>query len=461
MTETPNPSQPAAPSQPIATVILAAGKGTRMRSALPKVLHAIGGRPMVNHVLATAAALDASRQVVVIGPGMDAVAAAVAPADTAVQKNQQGTGDAVMAARDALEDFNGTVLILYGDTPLIEADTLRRMVLAREAGHMVVVLGFRPAEPGAYGRLIVANDGSLDAIVEAKDATPAQLAVDLCNSGVMAVDGARLFALLDKVTNDNAKGEYYLTDIVHLARAQGGSCGFIEAPEAELQGVNDRVDLAAAEATLQGRLRDAAMRSGATMTDPASVYLSWDTDIGSDVIIGPHVVFGPGVTVANGAEIRAYCHLEGATVGPEAVVGPFARLRPGATLKRGSRVGNFVEVKNAVMGEGAKANHLSYVGDAEVGAKANIGAGTITCNYDGFLKYKTVIGPGAFIGSNSALVAPVTIGEGGIVGAGSTVTKDVAPDAIAVVRAEQKEIPGGAARFREKRAAEKAKQKKA
>ncbi len=445
----------------VATVILAAGKGTRMKSALPKVMHPVAGRPMVNHVLDVAAGLGAERQVVVIGPDMEAVAAAVAPAEAVVQTEQAGTADAVKPARAALAGFDGTVLVLYGDTPLITAETLTRMVEAREAGgHAVVVLGFRPADPGPYGRLIEGTNGGLDAIVEAKDASPDQRAVTLCNSGVMAIDGGHLFGLIDRVGNDNAKGEYYLTDVVEIARSDNATCGWIEADEAELMGVNDRIDLAAAEAVAQDRLRRAAMAEGVTMTDPATVYLSWDTRLGRDVVLGPNVVFGAGVSVADGAEIRAFCHLEQAEVGPGCIVGPFARLRPGTKLGARARVGNFVEVKNAVFGEGAKANHLTYVGDASVGEGANIGAGTITCNYDGYLKWRTTIGKGAFIGSNTALVAPVTVGDGAIVGAGSTITKDVADDALATTRAPQRDIDGAAARYRERKAAEKAAQKK-
>ena len=438
----------------VATVILGAGKGTRMKSALPKVMHRIGGRPMVQHVLATAASLDAATQVVVVGPGMEDVAAAVAPWDTAVQENQRGTGDAVLAARSVLEGFEGTVLVLYGDTPLIREETLRAMIAKRiDTGSAVVVLGFRPADPGGYGRLVTADDGSVDAIVEANDASPAELRIDLCNSGVMAIDGAALFSLLDAVGNDNAKGEYYLTDIVEIARARQMRCAFIEAHEEELLGVNSRADLAAAEGVLQEWLREEAMAGGATLTSPDTVFLSWDTRLGQDVVVGPHVVFAPGVTVEDDVEIRAHCHLEGCHVKAGAQVGPYARLRPGAVLESGARVGNFVEVKNAVLGEGAKANHLTYIGDADVGAGANIGAGTITCNYDGYMKWRTKIGAGAFIGSNTALVAPVTVGDGAVVGAGSTITRDVEPDAIGVTRAEQVDITDGAKRFREGRAA--------
>jgi bifunctional UDP-N-acetylglucosamine pyrophosphorylase/glucosamine-1-phosphate N-acetyltransferase len=452
------------PAANLAAIVLAAGKGTRMKSALPKVMHEVAGRPMVLHVLDAAKALGARRAVVVIGPDMPEVAEAVKPAETAVQARQLGTADAVKAARGALGAAAGTVFILYGDTPLITPATLARMLAAREAAKprpAIVVLGFRPADPGAYGRLVVDRSGALTAIVEAKDASPAQLRIGLCNSGVMAVDGALLWELLDKVGNANAKGEYYLTDIVALARKKKLRCGYIEAPEEELLGVNDRIDLAQAEAALQRRLRRAAMAEGVTMVDPDSVFLCWDTRLGRDVFVGPNVVFGPGVTVHDGAEIRAFCHLHGAEIGPGAQVGPYARLRPGTRLGANVHIGNFVEAKNARFGDGAKANHLTYVGDAEVGGKVNIGAGTITCNYDGFLKSTTVIKDGAFIGSNTALVAPVTVGERAIVGAGSVITRDVEADAIAVERAEQRAIPKGAARFREKRLAEKAAKAKA
>jgi bifunctional UDP-N-acetylglucosamine pyrophosphorylase/glucosamine-1-phosphate N-acetyltransferase len=451
-------------SSNIAAIVLAAGKGTRMKSALPKVMHAVANRPMVLHVLDTVEAIGAERAVVVIGPDMPEVGKAVQPYDTAVQARQQGTADAVKAAKTALADFRGTVFILYGDTPLITPETLRHMLDARERtkpAAAIIVLGFRPAERGAYGRLVTDRAGNLTAIVEAKDASAEELKIDLCNSGVMAVDGALLWELLDKVDNKNAKGEYYLTDIVGLARKKKLRCGYIEAPEEQLLGVNDRIDLAKAEASLQDRLRRAAMASGVTMTDPATVFLSADTRLGKDVVIGPNVVFGPGVTIGDGVEIRGFCHIEGAEVGAEAIIGPFARLRPGTVLARQVHIGNFVECKAALLGEGAKANHLAYVGDAEVGAKTNIGAGTITANYDGFFKHKTVIGAGVSIGSNTVLVAPVRVGDGALVGASSTITREVAPDALAVTRAEQREIPGAARRYREKKLAEKAAKSKA
>jgi bifunctional UDP-N-acetylglucosamine pyrophosphorylase/glucosamine-1-phosphate N-acetyltransferase len=443
-----------------AVILLAAGKGTRMKSDLPKVLHQLAGKPLVGHALDAAAALNPSQCVVVVGPGMEDVATAVAPHPIAVQANQQGTADAVLAAREALSGFGGgsdgaTVLVLYGDTPMIGADTLSRMIAAREAGAGVVVLGFRPADAGEYGRLVLDKAGALEAIVEYRDADEAQRAIDLCNSGVMAVSAGRVWGLLDRVGNDNAKGEYYLTDIVALARADGLACAVVEGEESEVLGINSRGDLAAAEAVWQQTRRARAMADGATLTDPATVWFAHDTQIGRDVTIGPSVFFGSGVSVADGATINAFCHLDGVTIGPGASVGPFARLRPGAEIGAGARIGNFVEVKNAVLGAGAKANHLSYVGDAVVGDGANIGAGTITCNYDGFLKHRTEIGAGAFIGSNTALVAPVSVGKGALVGAGSTITKNVPDDAIAVTRGRHTVVEGAAKDYRERKLKEK------
>ncbi len=441
-----------------AAVILAAGQGTRMVSARPKVLHEVAGRPMIGHILATLDALSFDRKVVVIGKGMETVAAVVAPAATAIQDPPQGTGDAVRAARAALAGFAGDVVVLFGDTPLLTAATIERMVAARRgAGDpAVAVLGFRPSDPAAYGRLVRGADGTLERIVEARDATAEERAIGLCNAGIMAIDGARLFDLLDRIGNDNSKSEYYLTDIVGLARASGWRCVTVEAEDAdEVMGVNSRADLAVAESVMQRRLRAAAMAAGVTMTDPDTVYLSSDTRFGRDVTVGPNVVFGKAVTVADNVEIRAFCHIEGAAIGPGALVGPFARLRPGARLERDVHVGNFVEVKEAVLEAGAKANHLSYIGDARVGAGANIGAGTITCNYDGYFKSRTDIGAGAFIGSNTALVAPVKVGDGAIVGAGSVITADVAPGSLAVERSDQVERAGWAVRYRARKKAEK------
>lgn len=444
-----------------AAVILAAGQGIRMKSALPKVLHPLAGRAMIDHVRAALAPLEPARAVVVIGPDMDAVAAAVAPLATAVQAEPLGTADAVKAARRALSGFEGTVLVLFGDTPLITTETLEALVAEqrRLPELAVVVLGFRPQDPGAYGRLVIGDDGALEAIVEARDASAAELAIPLCNSGVMAIDGAVLFALLERIGNDNAKGEYYLTDIVAMARSEGRAAGHIEASEYELLGVNSRSELALAEQAMQWRLREAAMAAGATLADPATVYLSYDTRLGQDVVVGPHVVFGRGVEVGDGAEIRGFCHIEGARIAPGAAVGPFARLRRGSEIGQGARVGNFVEVKNATLEAGAKANHLAYIGDARVGADANVGAGTITCNYDGFMKSHTDIGAGVFIGSNSALVAPVSIGDGAVIGAGSVITQDVEADALAITRPAQDQVAGWARKYRERKQAEAAARK--
>ncbi len=440
-----------------AAIILAAGMGTRMESALPKVMHPVAGRPMVLHVLETAAALSPEKTMVVAGPEMDELVTLMAThdltPDVAVQTERLGTGHAVMAARDVLGDFDGTVMVLYGDTPLIEAETLVALRDARtEAGADVAVLGFRPLDPGAYGRLITDEAGELIEIVEARDATEDQLLVDLCNSGVMAINGAKLGGLLDGLTNDNAKGEYYLTDIIALARANGGRCVVVEGDEEEFLGVNSRAELADAEDLMQNRLRRAALAGGATLIDPATVYFFWDTTLGRDVTVGPNVVFGPGVTIADNVQIKAFSHLEGASVAAGAIIGPFARLRPGAAIGEDAHIGNFVEIKNATIAAGAKANHLSYIGDATVGAKANIGAGTITCNYDGYTKSLTEIGAGAFIGSNTALVAPVKVGDGAVTGAGSVITKDVEADALAVTRSEQKAAAGWATKQRDRKA---------
>lgn len=444
------------PTDSIAALILAAGKGTRMKSSLPKVLHQVAGRTLLGHVIGTAGALDCNRVVVVVGPGMDNVAIEAAPHATVTQVTQKGTADAVKPARDALADLGaGTVLILYGDTPFIRPVTLQAMLDRRAAGAAIVVLGFQPDDPGEYGRLIVSDDGALDAIVEYREADAAQRAVTLCNSGVLAVDAEKLFGWVDQVTDDNAKGEYYLTDIVAIARSEGMRAAVVEADESELLGINSRADLAGAEAYWQRERRALMMNNGVTLIDPGSVFFSADTQIASDVSIGPSVVFGPEVSVANGVEIKAFCHIEGATVGEGAIIGPFARLRPGAVLDKDVHIGNFVEVKNSRLGEGAKANHLSYLGDATVGAKSNIGAGTITCNYDGFFKHQTVIGAGAFIGSNTALVAPVTVGDGAIVGAGSVVTREVGANALVVARGRQEERDGWAGSFRVEQQAKK------
>jgi bifunctional UDP-N-acetylglucosamine pyrophosphorylase/glucosamine-1-phosphate N-acetyltransferase len=439
-------------SRPLAVIVLAAGKGTRMKSDTHKVLHPIAGRPMLLHLLSSVAGLAPAKTVVVVGAGREQVEAAVAPLGVSVahQAEQLGTGHAVRQAEPAMAGFAGDVLILYGDVPLVTEATMRRMIdrLHGADAPAAVVLGFRPANAGAYGRVIADPEGRIDRMVEFKDASPEERAETLCNSGLMAVRGEDLFALLGRIGNDNAAGEFYLPDIVMLAGADGRSAAVIETEAEEVTGVNSRAELAALELAWQQRRRRQAMDDGVSLAAPETVWFSHDTKLGRDVMVEPNVVFGPGVEVADRVTIHAFSHVEGATIGEGASVGPYARLRPGAVMEKGSRVGNFVEMKKAVLGAGAKANHLSYLGDAEIGAGANIGAGTITCNYDGFFKSKTVIGAGAFIGSNSALVAPVTIGEGAIVAAGSTVTADVESDALALVRPPQVAKPGWAAKFR-------------
>lgn len=442
---------------PIAAIILAAGMGTRMKSNRHKVLHPIAGKPMLRHLMDSLAELAPARTVVVVGALKDQVEAEVAGrASVAVQQPQLGTGHAVQQAQAALAGFDGKILILFGDAPLVPAATMQRLVDALSDDVAVAVLGFRPPDPGAYGR-ILADGGAINRMVEYKDASPAERAVTLCNSGLMAVRSADLFALLAKVTNNNAAQEYYLPDIVGISLADGRACTVIETAADDVAGVNSRAELAALEAIFQRRRRAELLAAGVSMQAPETVFLAADTQIAADVEIEPFVVFGPGVSIASGTRIRAHSHIEGATIGPDCEIGPFARLRPGTMLGEGVKIGNFVETKKAVFGAGAKANHLSYLGDASVGARANIGAGTITCNYDGFFKYQTVIGAGAFIGSNSALVAPVTIGDGAIVGAGSTITGDVAADALGVARGRQDERPGWAARFRRQQAAKKGK----
>ncbi len=449
-------------SAKLAVVVLAAGQGTRMKSSRPKVLHEVAGKAMLDHVLDAAAALAPERVVVVLGPGMDqAAAAARARSDnvgTLVQEARRGTGDAVACARPALEGYHGPdgagdVLVVYADTPLLTAETLLAMVAARRAPGAPDLLGlaFRPADPAHYGRVVLDGDGLVLEIVEYADASEEERRIGLCNAGMLLGDGPALFALIEGLDNANAKGEYYLTDVFALARAQGRRGAMTEADPDEVMGIDSRAGLALAEAAMQTRLRARAMAEGATLVDPATVWLSADTRLGRDVTVQPNVFFGPGVTVEDGVEIRAFSHLEGARIEAGARIGPFARLRPGTVIGPGARVGNFVGVKNAALGAGAKANHLAYLGDAEIGAEANIGAGTITCNYDGFDKHRTEIGAGASIGSNTALVAPVIVGAGAYVGAGSTITADVPPDAMAVARAKQEVRLGGAARFRDRR----------
>jgi len=436
-----------------AAVVLAAGKGERMKSALPKVMHRLAGEPLIAHVLQSLDALAPEKTVVVIAPQMDSVrAAALAemPASAfAVQDKQLGTGHAVRCAEAPLAGYAGTILVLYGDTPLLTPQTLSR-VLEVAASAEVVVVGMRLADPTGYGRLIVDGNGQLEEIVECRDAAPEQKHITLCNSGVMAIKGAHLFNLLKKLEPHNVAGEYYLTDIVAVADEQGLHCHVVEADAAELGGVNSRAQLAAAENIMQQRLRLRAMDQGATLIDPASVTFSMDTQLGRDVMVHPHVVFGPGVIAQDNVEVRSFSHIEGAEIGKGAVIGPFARLRPGSIIGEEAHVGNFVELKKTSLGRGAKANHLSYIGDTQVGEGANIGAGTITCNYDGFGKYETKIGAGAFIGSNTSLVAPVTIGEGAIIGAGSVITEDVEADALSIARPPQVTKPAKAKEFRQR-----------
>ncbi len=444
------------------TVILAAGKGTRMLSARPKVLHAVAGRSMLGHVLATALAAGSDRLAVVIGPDMEPVRAeaeGLAPGvQVVVQAEQRGTADAVLAARSLIGAHNGDVLVLYADTPLIQPATLKSLRGALDAGAAVAVLGFDAADPSGYGRLISDPAGRLLAIREERDATDAERLTRLCNSGVMAFRCPNLLLLLAGIDNRNAKGEYYLTDAVALARAHGLEARAVVCPEDEVLGVNSRMQLAEAEAGFQRRARRSAMAGGATLNAPETVWFSHDTRIGRDVLIEPNVVFGPGVVVEDGVTIKANCHIDGGDgrssagvhIKSGAVIGPFARLRPGAEIGRDVHIGNFVEVKNATLAEGAKANHLAYIGDGSVGAHANVGAGTIFCNYDGFNKHHTEVGDGAFIGSNASLVAPVKIGAGAYIGSGSVITKDVEAGALAVGRSTQEVRPGWAQKFRQR-----------
>lgn len=435
-----------------AAVILAAGQGTRMRSTLPKVMHAVGGRAMLDRAIDAAQALGCDPIIVVVGAHSPSVGEHVVkrlgPGSTALQDPPIGTGHAVRSAQAALAGFDGDVVITYADVPLLDETAISSLFAVREDGADVAVLGFHADDPGAYGRLVMGVGEDLARIVEAKDATPEQLAITLCNSGVMAMPARTLFELLGEVKNDNSKGEYYLTDVIELARNRGLHCRVAVAAEEDVMGVNAQVELAMAEAIFQNRKRADLLDAGVSMVAPETVYLAFDTAIAGGVLIEPNVVFGPGVVVEAGARIRAFSHLEGCTVREGAEIGPYARLRPKADIGPGAKVGNFVEVKNTTMGPGAKANHLAYLGDGEVGAKANVGAGTIFCNYDGFGKAKTTVGEGAFIGSNSSLVAPVTIGAGAYVGSGSVVTKDVAADALSFERGEQVEKPGWAKKFR-------------
>ena len=442
-----------------ALIILGAGMGTRMNSDIPKVLHQIAGAPMLVHAMKSGAALDPARTVVIAGHGADLVEKAARAYDpdvtVAIQSEQLGTAHAVAQAKEALSDFDGDALVLYGDTPFIRPETLAAMTAARLT-HDIVVLGFDAADPGRYGRLILKDD-QLDRIVEFKDATDAERSVTLCNSGVIAANSATLFALIDAVGNDNAAGEFYLTDIIGIARAKGLSATVVRCDEAETLGINSRAELANAEALFQSRAREAAQEDGVTLTAPETVFFAHDTVIGRDTVIEPNVVFGPNVTIESGTTIRAFSHLEGCHVSKGAVVGPYARLRPGAELAEDVKVGNFVEIKNAQIAAGAKVNHLSYIGDATIGARSNIGAGTITCNYDGVFKHHTTIGEDVFVGSNTMLVAPVTVGDAAMTASGSVVTRNVPDGDLAMSRAKQENKAGFAVRLFEKLRARKQK----
>jgi bifunctional UDP-N-acetylglucosamine pyrophosphorylase / glucosamine-1-phosphate N-acetyltransferase len=443
-------------------IVLAAGEGTRMRSSLPKVLHQIAGRTLLANVMYAVVGAGGTDIAVVVGPGQDAVAAQArqiaANAQIFKQRERRGTGHAVLAAKEALARGTDDILIIFGDTPLVRAQTLLalRDALAKDAA--VAVLAFKPADPTGYGRLIMQGE-RLVAIREEKDASPAERKIALCNGGLMALAGDKALAILEHIGNVNSKGEYYLTDAIAIAYDMGLKAVAVEAEEDDVRGINTKAQLAEAEAVMQDRLRAAALEAGVTMTAPQTVFLSADTKFGKDVVVEPNVVFGPGVVIEDGALIRSFSHIEGAYIGKGARVGPFARLRPGANLGTDVHIGNFVEVKAAKFEAGAKANHLSYIGDARVGEGANIGAGTITCNYDGVDKHHTDIGKGAFIGSNSALVAPVKIGDGAYVGSGSVVTKDVPADALALGRGEQTVKEGWAKRLRQVKALGKSKPK--
>jgi bifunctional UDP-N-acetylglucosamine pyrophosphorylase / glucosamine-1-phosphate N-acetyltransferase len=439
-----------------AAIILAAGSGTRMKSSLPKVLHPVAGRPMIVHLIEALRPLRPAATVVVVGSRMEAVAKLVAPAESVMQDPPLGTGDAVRCGLSAIAERPApagrieNVLVLCGDTPLLRAETLARLLdEQRRSPAAILLAGMRPADPGPYGRIVRRPEsGDVLRIVEAADADPEERAITLCWGGLMLIEARHLRGLIGALDRDNAQNEYYLTHIVELATGKGLCCRAVELPAQELIGINTRAELAEAEALMQRRLRELAMAAGATLTAPETVFFSADTRLGRDVVVEPNVFFGPGVEIGDGAHIRSFCHIEGAVVGTGAIVGPFARLRPGAVLAGRVHVGNFVEVKEARLGTGAKANHLSYIGDAEVGAGSNIGAGTITCNYDGVNKHRTIIGDGAFIGSNTALVAPVTVGAGAIVAAGSVVTRDVPADALTLARGPQVDKPGRAVEIR-------------
>lgn len=446
-----------------AAIILAAGQGKRMKSETPKMLHKMGGRALVDWSIALARDLGCARTVVVIPPNSPALAERVTSVlganSTAIQEVPRGTGDAAKAAAGAFADFDGDVVVYFGDTPLIRTETLARMFEARDAGSELVVLAFYADDPTGYGRIVTDASGEFVKNVEHRDANKDELAINLCNAGAMVADAKTLFTWLAQLRNDNAQQEFYLTDVPGMARAAGFKVGIVEAQQEELLGVNSRAQLADAEAAFQRRAREAAMEAGVTLIDPSSVFFSYDTVIEADAIIEPHVFFGTGVKIGAGATIHAYCHFERTEVGPKSEIGPFARFRPGAKLAAKVKIGNFVEVKNSNFGEGAKASHLAYIGDADVGPRANIGAGTIVCNYDGFDKYRSTIGADAFIGSDTALVSPVTIGDGAYTGTGSVITKDVPPGALGVARGRQVNLEGWATKNKEKKLAAKAAKK--
>jgi len=434
------------------TVVLAAGEGTRMRSSLPKVLHPVAGQPILVHVLEAAPHGEGTSLAVVVGPDHSAVEAEAKrlrpDAATFIQRERLGTAHAVLAARDAIARGADDLLVVFGDTPLISAATLARMRAPLKEGAALAVLGFRAADPTGYGRLLI-ESGKLVAIREQADASAEERKVTLCNAGVMAFDGRRALKILEKIGNANSKGEYYLVDAVTIVRDMGLEAVVIETSEDEVRGINTKAQLAEAEAVMQARLRKAALEAGVTLVAPETIFLAADTKFGSDVTIEPFVVIGPGVTIGDGAVIHSFSHIVQSSIGKKALIGPFARLRPGNSLGDGSKVGNFVEMKASTLEAGVKVNHLSYIGDTHIGAKTNIGAGTITCNYDGFAKHKTTIGAGAFVGTNSSLVAPVKIGNGAYIGSGSVITKDVPDDALAVERSPQTNREGGARRYRE------------
>ena len=434
------------------TIVLAAGEGTRMQSAMPKVLHPVAGQPLLAHVLDAAPKGAGASLAVVIGPDHRAVAEEVKrlrpDATTFIQRERLGTAHAVLAARDAIARGADDLLVVFGDTPLISAATFARMRAPLKNGAALAVLGFDAADPTGYGRLLVEGD-RLVAIREQADATPAERVTKLCNAGVMAFDGRRALEIIEKIGDANSKREYYLSDAVDIVRQLGLEAVVIETSEDEVRGINTKAQLAEAEQVMQARLRKAALEAGVTMVAPETVYLAADTTFGKDVTIEPFVVIGPGVSIADGAVIHSFSHLVQSSIGKKALVGPFARLRPGTSLGEGAKIGNFVETKAATLEAGVKVNHLSYIGDTHIGVGANIGAGTITCNYDGSGKHKTTIGPGAFVGSNSSLVAPVKIGSGAYIGSGSVITREVPDDALALARSEQATRPGWAKRFRE------------